>query len=143
MMRGRKFLNITVAVAAILAAGVSSCLLGACGNSNKPTGAALPDKFPIACYPGSECTRSDSTPIGNNKYRQIVVLKSNDEFDKICSYYKQEIGFKNFQLLSDNNRRGTVTLEAKSADAKLDIVLVPVDVSTIISISYDPKLDVK
>lgn len=143
MLFARKNVNLIVAAAIMLTAGLSSCLLTACVNNSKPTGVPLPDKFPISCYPGSECTKADSTPIGQNKYRLVAVVKAEGEFDKIVEFYKQQCAFNNFQLLSDNNRRGTVTLEAKSSDANLLIVLVPVDVSTVVSISYDPKLENK
>ena len=86
-MIGRKLL---VGLAVTIIAS-SSTLLSGCSAGYKPTGLALPEKFPISCYPGTECTKSDSTPIGQNKYRQVVILKSNDQFDKILNFYKNEI----------------------------------------------------
>ncbi|MFA7339118.1 MAG: hypothetical protein WC028_20210 [Candidatus Obscuribacterales bacterium] len=136
-MIGRKLL-VGLAVAIIAS---SSTLLSGCGAGYKPTGLALPEKFPIACYPGTECTKSDSTPVAPNKYRQVVILKSNDEFDKILNFYKNEIAMKSYRLLSDNNMRGTITLECTSDWAKLDIILVPIGAQTVICITYDPKLD--
>jgi len=128
-------------LAVFVVVATSCSLLSACGGAYKPTGLALPEKFPIACYPGTECTKSDSTPIGQNKYRQVVILKSSDEFDKILNFYKNEVAMKAYRLLSDNNLKGTITLECTSDWAKLDIILVPVGEQTVICINYDPKLD--
>jgi hypothetical protein len=137
-MIGSKLL-VRLAFFVIIASSFS--LLSGCSTGYKPTGLALPEKFPIACYPGTECTKSDSTPIGQNKYRQVVILKSSDEFDKILNFYKNEIAMKSYRLLSDNNLKGTITLECTSDWAKLDIILVPVGEQTVICINYDPKLD--
>lgn len=139
-MIGSKLL-LRLAVLAVVAC--STTLLSACGSS-KPTGLALPDKFPVACYPNTECTKSDSTPIGQNKYRQIVILKSSDQFEKILNFYKNEIAMKAYRLLSDNNVKGTITLECTADWANLSIILVPLGEAqeqTVICITYDPKLD--
>jgi hypothetical protein len=48
---------------------------------------------------------------------------------------------KAYRLLSDNNLKGTITLECMADWAKLDIILVPVGEQTVICITYDPKLD--
>ncbi|CAN5385931.1 hypothetical protein BH11CYA1_BH11CYA1_50470 [soil metagenome] len=128
---------------AVFAVIASSCtLLSACGGGSKPTGLELPEKFPVACYPGTECTKSDSTPIGQNKYRMVVILQSKDEFDKILNFYKNEIAMKAYRLQSDNNIKGTITLECTADWANLTIILVPInETQTVICITYDPKLD--
>ena len=139
-MIGRKLL---VGLAVTIIAS-SSTLLSGCSAGYKLTGLDLPEKFPISCYPGTECTKSDSTPIGQNKYRQVVILKSNDQFDKILNFYKNEIAMKAYRLLSDNNVKGTITLECTSDWANLGIILVPLGEAqeqTVICITYDPKLD--
>ncbi len=121
---------------------VSGVSLTACTSNNyKPPGVALPEKFPINCIPGSECTRADSTPIGQDKYRQIVVLKTFDDTEKVHEFYKTEVVMKGYRLNADNNRRGAISMECLSDTAKLDIHLEPVANMTIISISYDPKLE--
>ncbi len=120
---------------------VGGLTLTACTANYKPPGVALPDKFPINCIPGSECTRADSTPIGQDKYRQIVVLKTADDTEKVHEFYKTEVVMKGYRLNADNNRRGAISMECLSDSAKLDIHLEPVANMTIISISYDPKLE--
>jgi len=137
MLRRLSFVSVVALVVT-----VSGSMLTACSSNNyKPPGVALPDKFPINCIPGSECTRADSTPIGQDKYRQIVVLKTLDDTEKVHEFYKTEVVMKGYRLNSDNNRRGAIQMECMSDAAKLDIHLEPVSNMTIISISYDPKLD--
>lgn len=127
----------------ILATAPVTFLVSGCttGSQYKPPGARLPDNFPIECYPKSECTKADSTPKGQGKYTQIVILKSDDDKYKCADFYKTEIPMKGFRLLSDNDRGGVLALEAISDKAKLDIILTPVGEHTIISITYDPKLE--
>lgn len=138
-MFGRAFL-LSVSALILLSSPV---LLSGCGGTGgyKPPGARLPDNFAIECYPKSECTRADSTPKGQGKYTQIVILSSADDKYRVVEFYKTEIAMKGFRLLSDNDRGGMIVLEATSDKANLVISLTPVSDHTIISITYDPKLD--
>lgn len=137
-MFGRVFM---LAVSALILS--SSLILSGCstGSQYKPPGARLPDNFPIECYPKSECTKADSTPKGQAKYQQIVILKSDDDKYRVIDFYKTEIPMKGFRLLAELDRGDSHELQATSEKANLSITTLPVAGHTIISITYDPKLD--
>jgi hypothetical protein len=116
-------------------------LCSGCSTQYKPKGEKLPDGFTINCYPQSECTKSDSTPLPNNQSQQIVVLMTNDSVSKVVAWYKTELVFKGYRVLSDNEVKGIMTLEADGEKLHCTVVCTPLGDSgkTVISISTFPK----
>ncbi len=110
-----------------------------CAKPYVPPGQKLPDGFMINCYPNSVCTRADSTPLPDKKNQQIVVLMSDDDVPKIVAWYKTELLTKGFMVLSDQNVKGSVTLESQSDTNHVSITSSPIDKKSIISISVFPK----
>ncbi|MBU6450319.1 MAG: hypothetical protein KGS72_00970 [Cyanobacteria bacterium REEB67] len=111
-----------------------------CQAAYKPPGQPLPDGFSIACYPNSTCTKTDSTPLGNNQTQQIVVLLTKDDVYRVMPWYKTELTMKGYLIMSDNDIARTITLEAQNDTTHVTITMSPIgDTDTVISISVRPK----
>jgi hypothetical protein len=119
---------------------VTVTLCSGCSTQYKPKGRKIPEGFLINCYPGSECTQSDSTPLPGKKTQQIVVLLTTDDVDKVVAWYKTELVLKGYQVISDNNVKGSITLESQNDANHVTVTCSPLgDKNTIISISVFPK----
>jgi len=110
-----------------------------CAGPYKPPGERLPDGFAINIYPGSVCTKSDSTPLPEHKVQQVVVLLSNDNTYKVKSWYSTELVLKGYQVLSDNDIKGSITLECQNDKNHVSVTMSPIADKTIISISVFPR----
>ena len=122
-----------------LMACASMLLCTGCSRPYEPKGRKLPDGFQINCYAPSECTQSDSTPLPGKKPQQIVVLLTPDDVAKVVAWYKTELVLKGYQVLSDNDIKGSITLEAQNDANHVSITCSPLKDHTIISISVFPK----
>lgn len=129
-----KFLPVVVAC---LVAGFG---LTACNTKGEqPTGQKIPDGFKINCYPKSECTRVDTTPLGDNKFSYVVILKTKDDRFKVETFYKTEIAMSGYKLLNDVQNANNIMMNAVSDQYTLDINIVTVEYQTIVSISWRPR----
>jgi len=134
----RRFSSTSLLIATCLCA--FSLLCSGCAKEYKPPGQPLPEGFLIACYPNSNCTRSDSTPLPGKQQQQIVVLMSTDDVQKIVAWYKTELTLKGYMVLSDNDIKGSITLESQNDKMHVSVTISPIDDKhTIISISTYPK----
>jgi hypothetical protein len=117
-------------------------LLSSCAGTYKPKGQKIPEGFQINCYNPSECTKSDSTPLPGNQSQQIVVLITDDDMDKVVAWYKTELTFKGYRVLSDNKVKGKITLECDGDKNHCTVTCLPVgdkEPKTVISVSVFPK----
>ncbi|MBS1996171.1 MAG: hypothetical protein JSS86_07670 [Cyanobacteria bacterium SZAS LIN-2] len=134
----RRFRSASSLVATVVCAAVFLC--SGCSQPYKPPGKELPEGFLIACYPKTTCTQSDSTPLPGKQKQQIIVLMSEDDVSQIVAWYKTELTLKAYQVVSDNEVKGTVTLEAQNDKMHVQVTISPLgDKHTIISISTYPK----
>jgi len=118
----------------------AALLCTSCTQTYKPSGQPLPEGFLINCYPKSTCTRSDSTPLPGKQQQQIVVLMSEDDVQKIVAWYKTELTLKGYMVMSDNDIKGSITLESQNDKMHCSVTVSPLpDNHTIISISTYPK----
>ena len=118
----------------------AALLCTSCTQTYKPPGKQLPEGFLINCYPKSTCTSSDSTPLPGKQQQQIVVLMSEDDVQKIVAWYKTELTLKGYMVLSDNDIKGSITLESQNDKMHCSVTISPLDDKhTIISISTYPK----
>ena len=123
-----------------LLACASVALCSGCSAPYKPKGRQVPEGFQINCYAPSECTQSDSTPLPGKKTQQIVVLLTPDDVAKVVAWYKTELVLKGYQVISDNDVKGTITLEAQNDANHVSITCSALgEKNTIISISVFPK----
>lgn len=114
--------------------------LSACANKDeKPTGERIPEGFKIRCYPKSECTKADSTPLADSKHSYVVVLKSPDDRTKIESFYKNEIVMNGYRLLNDTPVGEAIQMDAVNEEYNLHINILTVNYQSIISISWAPR----
>jgi hypothetical protein len=133
-------MRVSASLLITLLASLSVVVCSGCSSTYKPTGAKLPDGFQINCYPQSVCTRADSTPLPGNQTQQIVVLISNDDVPKIVAWYKTELVFKGYRVISDNEHKGAITLEAEADKIHCTVNCLPLPGSkTVISIAVYPK----
>ena len=87
---------------------LSACvfLCTSCQKTYVPPGEKMPEGFKIAAYPGSTCTKSDSTPLANRETQQIVVLLTKDDVYRIETFYKTELALEGFLVyLGQRNQR--------------------------------------
>lgn len=120
----------------LLALTISS--LAACKKQEIP-GEKIPEGFKINCYPKSECTRADSTPLGDNKFSYVVILKSPDDRFKIEAFYKTEIAMTGYKLLNDASNATSIDMSAVNEQYLLDIKITTVADQSIVSISWRPR----
>lgn len=113
--------------------------LAGCGNKDQPTGVKIPEGFKINCYPKSECTRADSTPLGDNKFSYVVILKSKDDRFKIQAFYKTEIAMSGYKLLNDASQGTEILMNAVNDQYRLDISILTVADQSIVSLSWRPR----
>ncbi|HMY56058.1 MAG TPA: hypothetical protein PK671_24035, partial [Candidatus Obscuribacter sp.] len=112
--------------ALILVVVLSTFSLSGCVNKEQPTGVKIPEGFKINCYPKSECTRADSTPLGDNKFSYVVILKSKDDRFKIQTFYKTEIAMSGYKLLNDASQGTEILMNAVNDQYRLDISILTV-----------------
>ncbi|MBI5175508.1 MAG: hypothetical protein SFV17_20470 [Candidatus Obscuribacter sp.] len=125
--------------ALILVVFLSTFSLSGCGNKEQPTGVKIPEGFKINCYPKSECTRADSTPLGDNKFSYVVILKSKDDRFKIQTFYKTEIAMSGYKLLNDASQGTEILMNAVNDQYRLDISILTVADQSIVSLSWRPR----
>lgn len=125
----------------IVAACLVACFgLTACNTKGEqPTGQKIPDGFKINCYPKSECTRVDTTPLGDKKFAYVVILKTKDDRFKIETFYKTEIAMSGYKLLNDIQNANNIQMKAVNDEYNLDIDIITVEYQTIVSISWRPR----
>ncbi|HMW92995.1 MAG TPA: hypothetical protein PL112_25655 [Candidatus Obscuribacter sp.] len=125
--------------ALILVVVLSTFSLSGCVNKEQPTGVKIPEGFKINCYPKSECTRADSTPLGDNKFSYVVILKSKDDRFKIQTFYKTEIAMSGYKLLNDASQGTEILMNAVNDQYRLDISILTVADQSIVSLSWRPR----
>ncbi len=125
--------------ALILVVVLSTFSLSGCVNKEQPTGVKSPEGFKINCYPKSECTRADSTPLGDNKFSYVVILKSKDDRFKIQTFYKTEIAMSGYKLLNDASQGTEILMNAVNDQYRLDISILTVADQSIVSLSWRPR----
>ena len=125
--------------ALILVVVLSTFSLSGCVNKEQPTGVKIPEGFKINCYPKSECTRADSTPLGDNKFSYVVILKSKDDRFKIQNFYKTEIAMSGYKLLNDASQGTEILMNAVNDQYRLDISILTVADQSIVSLSWRPR----
>ncbi len=125
--------------ALILVVVLSTFSLSGCVNKDQPTGVKIPEGFKINCYPKSECTRADSTPLGDNKFSYVVILKSKDDRFKIQTFYKTEIAMSGYKLLNDASQGTEILMNAVNDQYRLDISILTVADQSIVSLSWRPR----
>ena len=125
--------------ALILVVVLSTFSLSGCVNKEQPTGVKIPEGFKINCYPKSEGTRADSTPLGDNKFSYVVILKSKDDRFKIQTFYKTEIAMSGYKLLNDASQGTEILMNAVNDQYRLDISILTVADQSIVSLSWRPR----
>ena len=125
--------------ALILVVVLSTFSVSGCVNKDQPTGVKIPEGFKINCYPKSECTRADSTPLGDNKFSYVVILKSKDDRFKIQTFYKTEIAMSGYKLLNDASQGTEILMNAVNDQYRLDISILTVADQSIVSLSWRPR----
>lgn len=125
--------------ALILVVVLGTFSLSGCVNKEQPTGVKIPEGFKINCYPKSECTRADSTPLGDNKFSYVVILKSKDDRFKIQTFYKTEIAMSGYKLLNDASQGTEILMNAVNDQYRLDISILTVADQSIVSLSWRPR----
>jgi len=127
----------------MLTAGALLCasgsLYGCAGKAPKPTGQAIPEGFKIPLYTPSECTKADSTPLGDDKFSYVVVLKSPSDRFKIETYYKNEIVMAGYVLKNDAQNGEAIDMFALNDQYTLNINILTVSDQSIVSISWRPR----